>query len=227
MSIGPQPPAFEDDTIFRDSVEDYATQLTTGASDDVARIVSSTSQSGMFMPCMVGQLEGQFLKMFAKASKAKTVLDIGTFTGYSALSFAEGIPSDGKVVTVESDKEIAAVAKKSFDASAQAAKIDLRVGDAPALLQELVANGQKFDIVFIDADKENYQVYYDLALDGGLLADDGCIMADNSLCSLVYDKNDMRRQRLHDFNMMVAADERVEQSVLTVREGITIIQRKC
>merc|ERR1712232_718603 len=92
LTLAAKPPAFGADTIFKETVEDYATQLTTTASPDVARIASSTSDEGMFMPCMVGQLEGQFLKMFVQMSKARTVLDIGTFTGYSALSFAEGLP---------------------------------------------------------------------------------------------------------------------------------------
>ena len=226
LVIGAEPPAFEADTIFRDTVEDYATQLTTEASADVARIVSSTSESEMFMPCMVGQLEGQFLKMFVQMTKAKSVLDIGTFTGYSALSFAEGLPADGRVVTLEFDEEIAAVAKRCFDVSAQAAKIDLRLGSAPVIMEELASGGKKFDVIFIDADKDNYKTYYELAMDRGLLADDGCILADNSLCALVYDKDDIRRQRLHEFNVMVANDDRVEQTVLTVREGITIIRKK-
>jgi len=226
LTLSAEPPAFDADTIFKETVEDYATQLTTTASPDVARIASLTSEEGMFMPCMVGQLEGQFLKMFVQTAKSKTVLDIGTFTGYSALSFAEGLPADGSVVTIEYDEKIAAVAKRCFDASAHASKIDLRVGDAPAILEDLASAGRKFDIVFIDADKDNYSTYYKLAMDGGLLADDGCILADNSLCALVYDKDDIRRQRLHEFNMMVANDERVEQTVLTVREGITLIRRK-
>jgi len=226
LTLGAEPPVFNADTIFKETVEDYATQLTTAASPDVARIASLTAEEGMFMPCMVGQLEGQFLKMFVQMAKSKTVLDIGTFTGYSALSFAEGLPADGSLVTIENDEKIAAVAKRCFDASAHATKIDLRVGNAPAILEELASSGHKFDVVFIDADKDNYATYYNLAMDGGLLADDGCILADNSLCALVYDKDDIRRQRLHEFNMMVANDDRVEQTVLTVREGITVIRKK-
>merc|ERR1711966_300118 len=221
-----EPPAFNADTTFKDTVEDYATQLTSAASPAVARIVGSTSEAGMFMPCMVGQLEGQFLKMFAQAARAKTVLDIGTFTGYSALSFAEGLPADGCVVTIENDKKIAVVAKKCFDASVHANRIDLRVGNAPAILEELAGSGRKFDVVFIDADKDNYSTYYKLAMDSGLLAEDGCILADNTMCALVYEEGDIRRQRLHEFNMMAANDSRVEQTVLTVREGITVIRRK-
>lgn len=226
LTLALAPPAFDADTIFKETVEDYATQLTTAASPAVARIAGSTSQAGMFLPCMVGQLEGQFLKMFAQAVRAKTVLDIGTFTGYSALSFAEGLPAGGCVVTIENDKDIAKVAKRCFDASMHATKIDLRVGNAPAILEEFSHGSRQFDVIFIDADKDNYATYYKLAMDGGLLADSGCILADNTLCALVYDEDDIRRQRLHEFNLMVAKDERVEQTVLTVREGITIIRRK-
>jgi len=226
LTLTAEPPAFNADTIFKETVEDYATQLTTVASPDVARIAASTSEADMFMPCMVGQLEGQFLKMFVQTAKAKTVLDIGTFTGYSALSFAEGLPADGCVVTIENDEKIATVAKKCFDASAQATKIDLCVGNAPAILEELASGGRQFDVVFIDADKDNYSTYYKLAMDSGLLAEDGCILADNTMCALVYEEGDIRRQRLHEFNLMVANDDRVEQTVLTVREGITIIRRK-
>merc|ERR1712157_396105 len=109
LTLTSKPPAFDSDTIFKATVEDYATQLTTTASPDVARISTSTSEEGMF--------------------RAKTVLDIGTFTGYSALSFAEGLPADGSVVTIENDEKIAAVAQQCFDASKQASKIDLRVGN--------------------------------------------------------------------------------------------------
>merc|ERR1711871_471428 len=225
LQLSAQPPPFDSDTIFQPVVEDYATQLTTAASADVSHIVTATAESEMFMPCMVGQLEGQFLKMFAKTARAKSILDIGTFTGYSALSFAEGVPADGRVVTIENDEKIATVAKTAFDRSQQAAKIDLRVGEAPAIMGKLLEAGEKFDIIFIDADKETYVTYYKLAMDG-LLADDGVILADNSLCALVYDAGDVRRQRLHEFNTMVAEDERVEQTVLTVREGITMIRKR-
>ena len=104
-------------------------------------------------------------------------------------------------------------------------KIDLRVGKAIESMKQLVTEGQKFDIIFLDADKENYQAYYDLALDEGLLADDGIIMADNVLCALLYDKSDFRSQKLHEFNQYVKNDPRVEQVQLTIREGISIIRR--
>jgi len=92
-------------------------------------------------------------------------------------------------------------------------------------MKQLAIEGHKFDIIFLDADKENYQAYYDIALDEGLLADNGIIMADNVLCALLYDKTDFRSQKLHEFNQYVKNDPRVEQVQLTIREGISIIRR--
>mmetsp|Transcript_963 Transcript_963/g.1363 ORF Transcript_963/g.1363 Transcript_963/m.1363 type:complete len:872 (-) Transcript_963:265-2880(-) len=217
------PPDFSKDSLFHPVVESYATAVTTPASEDVAAIAKVTDAEGLFSPCMVGQLEGQFLKMITQMNGAKRVLDVGTFTGYSALSFAEGMPQSGKVVTIENDVKIAKVASRLFKRSQQSKKIDLVVGDAVKIMQNMIEQGQKFDIVFLDADKENYVKYYTLAL-SGLLNKNGVIMADNSLCSLVYRKNDSRRQALHDFNELVRKDNRVEQVCLSVREGITIIR---
>jgi predicted O-methyltransferase YrrM len=218
-----QPPPFGDDTLFHDKVELYATSFTTPGTADVQRLASVTEREQLFMPCMVGQLEGQFLKMMAQMMNAKRVLDVGTFTGYSALSFAEGIPEDGKVVTIENDEKIAHVARGIFTASKQAKKLDLVVGGAIEAMETMKKNGETFDIIFLDADKETYVKYYELAMDG-MLNNGGVIIADNSLCALVYRNGDMRRDALHDFNKHVAADPRVEQAVLTVREGITMIR---
>merc|ERR1711978_558458 len=118
------------------------------------------------------------------------------------------------------------VAQRAIDQSTVADKIELHVRSAGDLMRELLQQGEKFDIIFLDADKENYLEYYDLAM-AGLLAEDGIILADNSLCALLYDQeDDMRAQRLHEFNQHVKNDERVEQVVLTVREGVTMIRRK-
>merc|ERR1719384_1562398 len=157
---------------------------------------------------------------------AKRCLDIGTFTGMSAIAFAEGVPDDGRVVTGEFDEKVAAVAQRAIDQSTVSHKIELHVRSAGDLMRDLLRQGEKFDIIFLDADKENYLEYYDLAM-AGLLARDGIILADNSLCALLYDQeDDMRAQKLHDFNQHIKNDHRVEQVVLTVREGVTMIRRK-
>mmetsp|Transcript_12500 Transcript_12500/g.30767 ORF Transcript_12500/g.30767 Transcript_12500/m.30767 type:complete len:881 (+) Transcript_12500:252-2894(+) len=216
------PPAFDQDTLFYPTVESYATAQTTPASKDVNRIADTTKSEGMFSPCMVGQLEGQFLKMMAQTMCAKRVLDVGTFTGYSALSFAEGLASinEGKkfeVLTIENDLKIAKTAKSLFNKSAVKDNIKLVTGDAVSIMKDLRKTDEKFDIIFLDADKANYIPYYELAM-SGMLNKGGVILADNSLCSLVYRIGDERRQKLHDFNEHVRKDPRVEQVVLTVRE---------
>ena len=141
----------------------------------------------------------------------------------SALAMAEGIPKDGYVVSLEVE-EIAQVAQKGFDASLVGSKIKLLVGSASEAMEQLQSSGEKFDIIFIDADKEAYTKYYELAMDG-MLEEDGIILVDNALCALLYDKTDARSQKLHEFNQHVKNDTRVEQVMLTIREGVTIVRK--
>ena len=178
----------------------------------------------MFMPCMVGTLESQFLKMMCQIKRAKKCLDIGTFTGMSALAMAEGVPEDGSVVTLEVDEKIAQVAQNAFNNSNVGSKIKLLVGSASEEMVKMKNKGDKFDVIFIDADKDAYIKYYELAMDD-MLEEDGIIMVDNSLCALLYDNTDDRSQKLHEFNQHVKNDPRVEQVVLTIREGVTVVRK--
>jgi len=218
------PPKFTKFSLFQEGAENYAMTQTSLASMNVQIVAKMTQEKQMFAPCMVGTLESQFLKMQAMIKGAKRCLDIGTFTGMSAIALAEGVPADGKVVTVEFDPAVAKAAQEAFDMSTVGEKIELHVCSAVELMKRLLSEGEQFDLIFIDANKEDYVQYYDLAM-AGLLADDGIMLADNSLCALLYDADDMRSQRLHDFNQHVKNDERVEQVVLTIREGITLIRR--
>jgi len=218
------PPNFTQFTLFQEGAEQYAVNNTSLVSKDIQQVAKTTMDSGLFAPCMVGSLESQFLKMQCSIKGAKTVLDVGTFTGMSAIAFAEAVTKDGKVTTLECDEQIAKVAQETIKQSAVSSKIDLRVGKATDLMKQLKTQGSTFDIIFLDADKENYIEYYELALDG-LLAKDGIILADNSLCALLYDSSDIRSQKLHEFNQHVKDDVRTEQVMLTIREGITMIKR--
>merc|ERR1712150_163153 len=176
--------------------------------------------------------------MGTKTTRAARVLDVGTFTGMSAIAFAEGALASGNsnahVDTLEFDATTANAAQKIFDRCDEKVgkTISLHQGDAVAWMQALAdqANGPTYDIIFIDADKENYIQYYDLAMGGkngrrSLLSENGIILADNSLSALLYDQGDDRRVALHEFNQYVKNDNRVEQVVLTMREGITMISR--
>jgi len=232
-------PSFPHNTLFHDETERYAMSQTTVASNNVRTAAKITVEEELFAPCMVGTLESQFLKMFTKISRAQTVLDIGTFTGMSAIAFAEGAVTAGHsgnatIHTLESDEKTAAVAKKIFNACEDKIcnAIKLHHTDAISWMKECAQdpNGMTFDIIFIDADKDNYIQYYDLAMGTNgdlrpLLAENGSILADNTLSALVYDEDDSRRKALHQFNQHVKNDTRVEQAVMTVREGISIISR--
>lgn len=217
------PPAFPHSSLFHEGGEEYAQAMTTPASADFVKIAKDTVVAELFAPCMVGAIEGQFLKMVASMTKAKRVLDIGTFTGYSALAFAGGLPSDGQVVSIEFDDKCADVAQKCFDSSADGSKIKLVRGDAMKKVAEIADAGEQFDVVFLDADKVNYTHYYEAGLK--MLAPGGTILADNALCSLVYADNDPVRLALHAFAQKVRSDTRVEQVMLTVREGILLVRR--
>mmetsp|Transcript_43130 Transcript_43130/g.36186 ORF Transcript_43130/g.36186 Transcript_43130/m.36186 type:complete len:331 (+) Transcript_43130:1379-2371(+) len=149
------PPKFGQFSCFYDGVEQYAMQNTSIVSKNLQNVHKVTTERKLFAPCMVGSLEAQFLRMQTQLKGAKRVLDVGTFTGMSALAFAEGVPEDGKVVTLEVDAEIAKAAHEVFALSTVAHKIDLRVGSAVALMQQLKSQGEQFDIIFLDADKES------------------------------------------------------------------------
>ena len=220
----PSPPDYDKFTLFHPEVENYAMSQTSLASTNLQRVAMLTEEQDMFMPCMVGTLESQFLKMICQIKNARKCLDIGTFTGMSALALAEGMGDLGSVITLENDEKIAQVAQQGFNESNVGNRIKMIVGSADEEMKLMQARMEKFDIIFIDADKEAYIKYYDLAMDG-LLEEDGLILVDNSLCALLYDKTDIRSQRLHEFNQHVKNDKRVEQVVLTMREGITMIRR--
>ncbi|TRY76935.1 hypothetical protein TCAL_10626 [Tigriopus californicus] len=219
----PSPPLFEHVSLFHEGAEQYAMDMTSVPSKNVQEIAQKTMEQGLFAPCMVGTLESQFLKMQVSLAKARTCLDVGTFTGMSAMAMAEGTSDNGHVVTLEFDDKIADVAEASFKTSPVGHKIQLVRGSALSSMEKMLANGDTFDVIFLDADKENYINYYNLAM-SGLLSENGFILADNSLCSLLYDSDDARSQKLHEFNQHVKNDERVEQIVLTMREGVTIIK---
>jgi len=220
------PPEYNNVSLFHDVVENYAMAHTSMSSTNIKLAADLTEKEDMFMPCMVGAMESQFLKMQCQIVGAQNCLDIGTFTGMSAIAMAEGIPGNGKVVTLECDKTIADVAQKAFDASSVGAKIDLRVGKAVDMMRQMVEDSVKFDVIFIDADKQSYIEYYELSLQ--ILSKRGIILADNSLCALLYDQtSDICSLKLHQFNQHVKNDRRTEQVVLTVREGVTLIKPVC
>ncbi|MEC4813981.1 MAG: class I SAM-dependent methyltransferase [Scytonema sp. PMC 1069.18] len=176
-----------------------------------------------------GHVEGQTLKMFIYMTKAKKVLEIGMFTGYSALAMAEALPPEGELVACEVDPFIAEFAQTAFRESPHGGKIRVEVGAALETLGKLATTGESFDFVFIDADKKEYVQYFNTLLETNLLAPGGFICVDNTLLQgQVYLPKEHRSpngEAIAQFNHTVAADPRVEQVLLPLRDGLTIIRR--
>jgi caffeoyl-CoA O-methyltransferase len=177
-----------------------------------------------------GHVEGQTLKMFVRMIQAKRVLEIGMFTGYSALAMAEALPEDGCLVACEVDPHAAEIAQLAFAESPHGSKIRIELGSALETLHKLAAAGESFDFVFIDADKQEYVAYFQTLLDSNLLTPCSYICIDNTLFQgQVYLPQSQRTpngQAIANFNSVVAADKRVEQVLLPLRDGLTLI-RKC
>jgi len=191
----------------------------------VRRALREETQRMMeYAQMIVGPLEGAFLQMMTQLVGAKRVLEIGMFTGYSALCFAEALPDDGTVVTCEIDEESAALARRYFAQTPVGKKIDIRMGPALETMQALTG---PFDLIFIDADKANYLNYYRRALD--VLAPNGVIVIDNVLWSgevLTQPPPDERTAAIQELNRTVANDPRVTSVLVTIRDGVLVVRRK-
>ena len=203
-------------------IEAYA-QAHSVPESDLCRALREKTQRRMESPQMiVGPLEGAFLKMMAQLVQAKRVLEIGMFTGYSALCFAEALPVEGTVVTCEIDEESASLARQYFARSPIGKKIEVRMGPALETMRHLKG---PFDLIFIDADKINYVNYYRRALD--LVSPSGVILVDNVLWDgavLKQPAPDENTAAIQELNRVVATDPRVTAVLVTVRDGVLVIR---
>ena len=203
-------------------IEAYA-QTHSMPESEICRALRDETQRRMESPQMiVGPLEGAFLKMMTQVVQATRVLEIGMFTGYSALCFAEALPADGTVITCEVDEESAALARQYFARSPIGKKIEVRMGPALDTMRHLKG---PFDLIFIDADKINYVNYYRRALD--LLAPRGLILIDNVLWDgdvLKQPAPDENTAAIQELNRVVATDPRVTAVLVTVRDGVLVIR---
>ena len=173
-----------------------------------------------------GDYQGQFLSIISRLIQPKTILEIGTFTGYSALCLAEGLTNDGKLITIDRNEELMYLPKKYFDQSPYADQIDFKIGNALDVLDEL--KDEIYDLVFVDADKSNYINYYEKVI--GQVRKGGVLLVDNVLW---YGKvleeakpNDKDTQVLKEFNDKIAKDDRVEVVILPIRDGISLIRKR-
>ena len=172
-----------------------------------------------------GRLQGRFLKMLCQLIGAKRVLEIGTFTGYAAISMAEAMPSDGKVITIDINDELEELTTKFIEKSGLKERVEFLIGDACNIVPSL---NETFDLVFIDADKRSYSKYFDIVFD--YVRQGGLIVADDVLWSgkVLEDKShyDSQTQGILDFNEKIVADDRVEKVMLPVRHGLYLIRKR-
>ena len=192
---------------------------------DVLRLVNRDTHVYNLRPRMCsGHLQGKLLKMFVRMIKPRRVLELGTFTGYSALAMAEGLAEDAELHTVEIDDELEDFICEHFEASSRREQIHLHIGDAAVVVPQL---GGQFDLVFIDANKRNYCDYYHLVMP--LVPVGGFIIADNTLwdgkVANLPQKIDSQTAGILAFNDLVANDDRVEKVIIPIRDGLTVIHK--
>jgi predicted O-methyltransferase YrrM len=209
-------------SFIENPLTEYAEQHTSGESGVLAELRRECYEHYEDSSMLSGFYQGRVLAMLSKMIRPRVVLEIGTYLGYSALCFAEGLADGGKVITLDVNEETNKVAR-SFAAKTQYAdRIDFRLGPATEIIPTL---NETIDLVFIDADKPNYSNYYNLVFDK--LRPGGFIIADNVLWSgkVLEAEKDENTQALHDFNQMVMADGRVSNVLLPVRDGLMVINR--
>lgn len=204
-------------------IEAYAERHSMPESAICRALREETHRTMEYPQMLVGPLEGAFLKMMTQLVAAKRVLEIGMFTGYSALCFAEALPADGTVITCEINEKSAALARRYFVQAPIGNKITIRMGPALDTMRTLTG---PFDLIFIDADKINYLNYYRRSLD--LLAPNGVILIDNVLWSgdvLKQPPPDESTAAIQELNRVVSADPYVTSVLVTIRDGILVVRR--
>jgi caffeoyl-CoA O-methyltransferase len=190
---------------------------------DILKVVNRHTHAHVLMPRMLsGHMQGRILSMISHMVKPSTILEIGTYTGYSALCLAEGLQPGGKLITIDINEELENTVIGYFQTAGLSSVIDYRIGNALEIIPTL---NTKLDLVFIDADKENYSRYYDLVINHVPLG--GYILADNVLWSgkVLDEKPDKDTRAIQEFNLKVQHDKRVENVLLPVRDGIMVMRK--
>lgn len=203
--------------------EEYAAAHTSPLSPLLEEIEDFTLTSTPYPSMLTGRVEGRFLQLVVQLTGARRIVEIGTFTGYSALAMAEVLPADGELITIEHNPEHAQIAQGFFNRSSCREKISLREGEALEVLKTLP--DAKTDLVFIDADKHNYGAYYHESM--RILQTGGLVLADNALWyGRIFDPQDEDSRAMAEFNEIVKTDERAEKLFLTIRDGLYVIRKR-
>jgi caffeoyl-CoA O-methyltransferase len=208
--------------LINPDIQQYAEQHTSEESSLLKKINRETHAQVMMPRMLSGHLQGRLLAALSGMIKPKNILEIGTYTGYSAICLAEGLQPGGMLVTIDINEELEDRVRQSFKEAGIQNQVDFRIGNATDIIPTLPQN---FDLVFIDADKENYSRYFDLVIDRVTL--NGYILADNVLWSgkVLDPKPDKDTRAIIDFNNKVHADARVENVLLPIRDGIMLLRK--
>jgi caffeoyl-CoA O-methyltransferase len=212
-------------TTLPDTVVPYCAAHTS-TEDGVLKALNRETNLKVHGAVMIsGHLQGTFLQMFSRAIRPKRILEIGTFTGYSAICMARGLAADGMLHTIDVDEELEYLTDKYFRLAGLRDKIVTHIGQAADIIPTI---DEQFDLVFIDADKSNYGLYYDLVFDK--VAPGGTIIADNVLyegdVTLPHEQQSKNARAMHAFNEKTMTDDRVQQMILPMRDGLMLIQKK-
>lgn len=200
----------------------YAEEYTSGESEVLQELRAHCYAHYEDSAMLSGFVQGRVLSMFSHMIRPTVVLEIGTYLGYSALCLAEGLADGGKVITLDVQEDTNRVARSYVEKTVYADRIEFLLGNGVDIIPTLP---ETFDLVFIDADKPNYANYYDLVFDR--VRPGGFIIADNVLWSgkVLLDEKDENTQALHDFSRMVLADDRVENVLLPIRDGLMVVRK--
>lgn len=206
--------------ITNGQIADYTESFTTAEPDIVQELVKVSETDLQYTDMLSGRQVGMLLKMLVFLSGAKRVLEVGTFTGYSALMMAEALPDEGELITCEMNERYRRISEPFFSREPFNKKIRQIMGNA---LETIPGLNGKFDMIFLDADKINYPEYYRLAK--GKIKKGGFIVVDNTLWGgEVLDPKNEKARAIHFLNEMIRDDEEVEQVMLPLRDGITVVR---
>ena len=193
----------------------------------VDKLEKETKALGNVAQMQIAKEQGQFLEIIVKTSRAKSCLEIGRFTGLSTLYMARGLPSDGRIITIDNSEEFLPLAQKYWDEDGKTSKIESIIGTGTDVMQSLIDRQHTFDLIFIDADKNNYPNYYELSL--SLVPSNGIIIIDNMLWhGDVADtkKTDSQTNTIRDLNLKINQDDRVDFSLLPLSDGLSFVRKK-
>ncbi len=210
------------------TLNEYIEQMSSPENEALAFITRDTNTHVLNPHMLSGQVQGRVLSMLSRMIRPRRILELGTFTGYSALCLAEGLVEDGQLITIEHNDELEETIRRNLSLSPLNEKIELVIGDAQEELSAMSRQpSEEFDLVFIDADKRQYSAYLDLMyplvkVGGWILADN--VLWDGHIIDPAYDR-DKQTQGLRAFNEKVRKDDRLDKVILPLRDGLTLIQK--